>query len=145
MADVKVTKAMILAVIKANAEDMIYDGSSVTPEDVVKFVDSAVAQIEHKNERAREKAAEKAKLGDQLRDLIKGLLTDELQTREEIFNQIEDETGDLTVAKIGAKLTQLVGLGEARKEQVKRDARRVMGYALVLDSEPVDAADVDAE
>lgn len=136
---VKVTKTMVLETIKANIGNMVFDGD-VKDSDVVGYVDSAIAQLEAKKERAREKAAEKAAEGDALREVVKNILTEELQTRDEIFEQITDETGELTVAKVGARLSQLVQIGEARKEQVKRDTRRVMGYALAAGvSEETDA------
>jgi hypothetical protein len=136
---VKITKTMVLETIKANIENMVFDGD-VQDSDVVGYVDSAIAQLEAKKEKAREKAAEKAAEGDALREVVKNMLTEELQTRDEIFEKIPDSTGELTVAKVGARLSQLVQIGEARKEQVKRDTRRVMGYALAAGaSEETDA------
>lgn len=127
MADVKITKAMVLTEIRAQVEAMEFEGD-VTAADVIAYCDTALAQIAAKAEKAKEKAAEKKAEGDELRAAVKAVLTDELQTREDIFAKIEGE--DLSVAKIGARLTQLVANGEAVKEQVKVGDRKVMAYKL---------------
>lgn len=126
---VKITKAMVLAEIKAQVEGMTFNGN-VTAEDVIAYCDTTIEQLEKKAAKAKEKAAEKKDKGDELRETVLAVLTDELQTRDQIFAQIEDEDGELTVAKIGARLTQLVNAGLAVKEDVKVDKRTVKGYKL---------------
>lgn len=120
MADtVKITKAMVLNSLKAyfegaNVETKVGD---VTVADVNAYVDATIAQLEKKAATAKAKAAEKKAEGDELRAAVLEALTDEFATREDIFAKIDGE--DITVAKVGARLTQLVNAGEAIKDTVK--------------------------
>lgn len=123
----KITKAMVLEVIKTNVENMIFDGD-VAAEDVIAYVDTTIAQLEAKNAKAKEKAAEKRANGDELRDKIQSLLTNEFQTITDIAAQIDDE--EATTAKITARLTQLVNAEIAVKEQVKVEKGKKMAYKL---------------
>lgn len=83
--------------------------------------------LENKAIKNKERAAQRKIEGDELRDTIASVLTDDLQTIDEIVDQIEGE--DITKAKIVARLTQLVKLEEATKEQVKtEDGKKVMAY-----------------
>ena len=137
---VKITKAMVLTAIEkyfeeSEATEVIFDG--VTVGDILEYTGKTKEQLANKAAKAQEKAAEKKTAGDELRAAVKAVLTDELQTREQIFAKVEGE--DLTVAKIGARLTQLVANGEARKEQIKVEDRKVMAYALVTEEAEADA------
>lgn len=127
--EIKITKAMVLEAIKAmvNGEQI---NENVTDTDIINYCDVTLAQMANKAEKAKAKAAEKRTAGDELKAVVAGILTDELQTRDAIFAQIEDESGELTVAKVGARLTQLVNDGVAVKEDVKIDKRTVKGYKL---------------
>lgn len=87
--------------------------------ELIYFIESQIASIDNKAEKARERAAAKKAEGDALREAVKSVLTNELQTADEIFGQLEGE--DLTVAKVRARLTQLVNLGEAEKADVKTE------------------------
>lgn len=116
MAEVKITKAMVLEVVKANVENMTFTGD-VTAEDVIAYVDTTLAQIANKAEKAKEKAAEKRAEGDTLKETVQAVLTGEFQTINDIAAQIEDE--EVTKAKITARLTKLVNEGVAVKEKSK--------------------------
>lgn len=127
MADTKITKKDFYGALIELVEGMetvgVYDAK-----DVQEFLEKQVAQIDAKAAKAKERAGEKKAAGDELRTAVKAALTNELQTRDAIFAQIDGE--DLTVAKVGARLTQLVAAGEAVKEQVKDGDRKVMAYRL---------------
>ncbi len=120
MADtVKITKAMVLNSLKGAyaevAEDTVI--GDVTVADIKAYIEKSIEQLENKAAKAKAKAAEKKAEGDELRAAVLEALTDEFATREEIFAKIDGE--DITVAKVGARLTQLVNAGEAIKDTVK--------------------------
>lgn len=120
MADtVKITKAMVLNSLKETytgvADETVI--GEVTAADVKNYIDKAIEQLEKKAATAKAKAAEKKAEGDELRAAVLEALTDEFATREDIFAKIDGE--DITVAKVGARLTQLVNAGEAIKDTVK--------------------------
>ena len=127
MAEVKITKAMVLEVIGKNVENMTFDGD-VTAEDVTAFVETTLAQIAAKAEKNKDRAAAKRQAGDELRAQVLGFVTEEWQTRDEIAANFEDE--DVTPAKVGARLTQLVADGSVVKEKQKIDGKDKMVYAL---------------
>ena len=127
MAEVKITKAMVLEVIGKNVENMTFDGD-VTAEDVTAFVETTLAQIAAKAEKNKERAAAKRQAGDELRAQVLGFVTEEWQTRDEIAANFEDE--NVTPAKVGARLTQLVENGSVVKEKQKIDGKDKMVYAL---------------
>ena len=127
MAEIKITKAMVLEVIGKNVENMTFDGD-VTAEDVTAFVETTLAQIAAKAEKNKERAAAKRQAGDELRAQVLGFVTEEWQTRDEIAANFEDE--DITPAKVGARLTQLVADGSVVKEKQKIDGKDKMVYAL---------------
>ena len=140
MAEVKITKAMVLEIIGKNVENMTFDGD-VTAEDVTAFVETTLAQIAAKAEKNKERAAAKRQAGDELRAQVLGFVTEEWQTRDEIAANFEDE--DVTPAKVGARLTQLVADGSVVKEKQKIDGKDKMVYALA--SGVVLESDEDAE
>lgn len=121
----KVTKKEYYDLIKN-----VIEGTNVAEKDeLIEFINKQVAQIEAKAEKAKARAAEKRIAGDALREKVKSILTNELQTADEITNQIEDEE-EISRAKVIARLTQLVKNGEAEKADVKVDSRNVKAYKL---------------
>ena len=86
-----------------------------------------IALLENKAIKNKERAEARTIAGDELRDTISNILIDDLQTVDEIVEQIDDE--EITKAKVVARLTQLVNLNEAIKEQIKtEDGKKVMAY-----------------
>ena len=126
----KITKKDVLNAIKEVAlQDP--DGNFndiVSAQDVIDYVDVTIDQLDRKAAAAKAKA-EKAKAeGDELRDKIAVVLTDEYQTIPQIVAAIGDE--ELTPAKVTARLTQLIKLGQAHKDKIKTvDNRKINGYA----------------
>jgi Ni,Fe-hydrogenase I large subunit len=128
----KVTKAQILAaiatIIPEDLSIQVNDEETVvSSEDIMNYINTTLKQIASKNENARARAAEKKAKGDSLKDAIAAVLTDEFQTITEIAEKLKEE--DATSAKIMARLTQLCKAGLAHKESIKRDGRKLMGYA----------------
>jgi len=121
----KMTKKDYFNAIK----EIIESTESELKETLIYFIENQIASIDNKAEKAKERAAEKKAEGDALRESVKAVLTSELQTADEIFSQLNGE--DLTIAKVRARLTQLVNLGEASKEDVKtEDGKNKKAYKL---------------
>lgn len=102
------------------------------------FVAGEIGSLARKSEKAKAKAAEKKTELDELAQVVLSALTAEPMTRDQVAEQIEGE--DVTVAKVGARLSKLVSLGYAEKSEVaavsasgKKTTR--MAYALA----PVEA------
>lgn len=98
---------------------IVEESNSEIKGELIYFIESQITSIDNKAEKARERAAAKKAEGDELREVVKSTLTNEFQTADEIFGQLVGE--DLTVAKVRARLTQLVNLGEAEKTEVKTE------------------------
>ena len=122
---VKITKKMILTAVKnAALAGTVFEG--VTTEDVVNYVDTTIAQLEAKNEKAKERAAEKRKESDALTDVIASVLTDEPQTIADVVAQIEGD--EVTPAMISSRAKKLIDAGVATKVSVKVGNRTVVAY-----------------
>ena len=94
--------------------------------DIVEFCDAEKAKLAAKAEKAKARAAEKKAIGDELYATVVSVLTNEPQSREAVFAQIEGE--DLTVAKIRARLSQGVKNEVLVKETVKVDGKNKVHY-----------------
>lgn len=116
------TKKEILVALKAD----ITAANVADMTEKVEFIDSQIAQIEAKAEKAREKAAEKRAAGDELRETIFGLLSAEPKTIPEITAELGDE--EVTEAKVRARLSQLFQLDRIAKEKIKTESGEKMGY-----------------
>lgn len=98
------------------------------------FCTNEISLLDKKAAKAKENAVAKKTEKDELCLAVESVLTDEYQTRNDIAAQIEGE--DVTVAKVGYRLTKLVELGVAEKTEVSApDAegknRKVVAYRLV--------------
>lgn len=116
------TKKEILLALKADitaaqVADMV---------EKVEFIDSQIAQIEAKAEKAREKAAEKRAAGDELRETVFNTLSAEPKTIPEIVAILDNE--EITEAKVRARLSQLFQADRIAKEKIKTEAGEKMGY-----------------
>ena len=107
----------------------------ISAEDMLAFIDKQIEQIDNKAAAAKAKSAEKKAEGDALRETVAELLTNEYQTVDKIVEQVIVETENEAITKqmIVSRLTQLVKLGRAAKEQIKDEEtkRRVMAYKAV--------------
>lgn len=135
MADIKITKAMVLAAIKEIVADDVtiqVGDASVKGTDIIAYCDTTMAQIDAKAGRARKRAAKKKAAGDELRAEVFAHITNELQTADAITAMVEGFE-DITKSKVLARLTQLCKNGDIVKEQVKIDNRKQMAYRLATD------------
>ena len=99
-------------------------------EDILKFIQNSIETLENRKRAAQERAEKKKNEPDELADAVKAVLSEELQTADDIAAQIEGE--DVTKQKVVARLTKMVNAGIVRKDSIKTDdKRKVMGYALV--------------
>lgn len=125
MNEKKMTKKDYFNEIKGIVEN----SNNENKETLIYFIENQISSIDTKAAKAKERAAAKKAEGDELREIVKSVLTSELQTADEIFAQLDGE--DLTIAKVRARLTQLVNLEEATKEDVKtEDGKTKKAYKL---------------
>lgn len=124
---VKITKAQYFESIKAVAETMNF--GEISGADMVAFCDAQLEQLANKAAKAKEKAAEKKAATDELKAVVASILTEELQTADEILAQIESDD-EISKAKVVSRLTALVKDGVATKEEVKVEKSKKMAYKL---------------
>jgi hypothetical protein len=125
MADRKTTKKEFYAIIKGIVEN----SDSEQKDEVLAFIDKQVELLDAKAAKAQEKAAEKKAEGDELRGVVLSVVTDELQSADDITAQIDGE--GITKAKIVARLAQLVKAETVVKDTIKTsDGRKVVAYKL---------------
>lgn len=125
MENKKVTKKEYFEAIKAVVEGMDMVGE-IPAEDVVKFCEAQIGQLDSRSEKAKAKAADKKAEGDALRAKIADLITDEWQTADEITAQVDE--ADISRQKVIARLTQLVTAQEIVKTSRKVGDKKVMCY-----------------
>ena len=123
MAVEKITKVDMFNAIA----DFIADTDWERKDEAIEFIEKQIDQLKAKAEKAKSRAEEKKIEGDELREAVANALTNEPQTIDAITTTVA-ESFDVTKAKVTARLTQLVKLGEATKEQVKIDGRKIMVY-----------------
>ena len=119
-------------------EREIYTGimnGTLDAETVSAFCEKKIAALDARAEKAKERAAAKREAGDELQSLVLNALTDEFATRDEITAKVDFE--DVSVAKIGYRLTSLVKAGLAEKSEATipgvdgGKARKVAVYRLM--------------
>lgn len=134
----KITKATKYEMIEKILETVEDENAAM----LIEFVQGERAALARKAAKAKEKAAEKKTEIDELGNAVLGALTAEPMTRDEVFAKVEDFSDDVSVAKIGARLTKLVDAGLAVKTEVKATSAAGkkttrMAYALALtEAEP---------
>lgn len=93
---------------------------------IVDFCAAEIAKLDAKAEKAKAKAAEKKAAGDELYAAVIEAVGDEFVSREDVLASIEGE--DLTVAKIGARLSQGVKNGVLVKDSIKVEGKSKVVY-----------------
>lgn len=124
MAVEKITKVDMFNAIA----DFIADTDWERKDEVIEFIEKQIDQLKAKAEKAKSRAEEKKLEGDALREVVYNALTNEPQTIDAITDIVAESCSDVTKAKVTARLTQLVKIGEATKEQVKVEGRKIMVY-----------------
>ena len=122
MAEIKRTTAMKLTEWK----ELYADNA-----EFVEYCENELAKLDKKNVKARERAAAKRAEGDELQADVLAVITDEPQTRDDILAAMNDESGELTVHKIQAKLNNLVESNQISKCKVKtEDGKTKTAYTI---------------
>lgn len=124
MAETKITKKERFA----NVRDIVEASNAANKVELLAFIDTEVEHLEAKAAKAAERAAAKKAEGDELRATIQSLITDELQTADQLTLAIEDPS--VTKAMVVARLGQLVRAELVVKENMKVDGRTLVGYRL---------------
>lgn len=111
----KITKAQKYAMI----EDILntVDGDNIDM--LIEFVQAEQAALANKAAKAKAKAAEKKTEIDDLGNAVLCVLNGTPKTRDEVFALVEDFSNDVSVAKVGARLTKLVDAGLIVKSEIK--------------------------
>ena len=112
MNTVKITKKDYFTAI---ATYMRGEDCAISADDIVEFCEKEIAALGAR-EKAKERAAAKREAGDELQTAVLNALTDEFSTRAEITERVEG-VEEVTVAKVGYRLTQLVKNGLAIKDE----------------------------
>lgn len=107
MANTKITEREIYTSIINGTADR---------ETLVKFAEKKIAQLDKRNASAKARVERKRAEGNEITEGIFGVLTNEAMTREQVT---EAYGSDLSVAKVGARLNQLVEAGRVQKVTVK--------------------------
>ena len=115
MTTIKVTKRERYESIKALVE-AVGAVEGIDTDGIVAFCDQEIATLDTRADKAKERAAEKRAEGDELQAAVLAALTDEPASRQEVTDRIEGE--DVTLAKVGYRLTALVKQGLAVKEEI---------------------------
>lgn len=135
----KITKREMFEAIKGLAESgalhMVDFNENITDEAVAEFCANEIDLLDKKAAKAKERKAIKKAEGDELTNIVRDAMsTEEFETREDIFKKLEVDE-DVTIAKVGYRLTTLVNNGEAEKTEITLPAeveggkkRKVMGY-----------------
>jgi hypothetical protein len=85
-----------------------------TNEAIMEFCDNEIAILDKRAVKAKERAAEKKAQGDELTETVFSLLTEEPMSRQEVTDLVNDP--EVTLAKVGYRLSALVKAGRAVKE-----------------------------
>ena len=80
------------------------------------FAEKKLAQLDKRNASAQRRAAVKRAEGNEITEGIFGVLSVERMTREQVAQAYGSE---LSVAKVGSRLNQLVEAGRVQKETIK--------------------------
>lgn len=116
MTETKMTKAMWLEELHL----MVEASDREDKEGMLEFIESQQEMLAHKAEKAREYAQKRKAANDELKEEVYGVLTEDFQTIDEIYAQVE--TPDVSRAKVTARLTALV-----REERVTKDVAKYEG------------------
>lgn len=130
----KITKRERFETIAAMAKDMMNEGiGDYDFEGIVEFCEAEIEALANRAAKAKERAAAKRAEGDELQAVVLAALSYNPQTRQEVFDQIEGE--DITLAKVGYRLSALVKAGKAVKSEVTvtgedGKSKKLSAYAL---------------
>lgn len=100
-----------------------------TNDELREFIESEIAILDARAEKAKERAAKKAAEVDALGELVFGVISDKgVVTVADIVTALEGEDAEITSAKVVSRLTKLVNSDRVEKKEVSVDKRKLMTY-----------------
>lgn len=118
------------AIIKA----METGETNIEPAKIVEFCENEIAMLDKKADKAKERAAAKKAEVDELMEKVYAVLSDtEFMTRNAVMDALGDMPEDVSIAKVGARLTKLVNNQTVEKSELtvanaEGKKSKVMGY-----------------
>lgn len=107
--------------------------TSVDPAELVEFCKAKIEELDKKAAKAKERAAAKRAEGDELRELVYSVIgADDFMTRAAVYEALDGKVDDdVTVAKVGARINQLVNDGRVEKTEIsiERDGKKAKAMA----------------
>ena len=103
------------AIIKA----METGETNIEPTKIIEFCENEIALLDKKADKAKERAAAKKAEADELMDKVYAVLSDtEFMTRNAVMDALGDMPEDVSISKIGARLTKLVNNQAVEKSEL---------------------------
>ena len=118
------------AIIKA----METGETNIEPAKIIEFCENEIALLDKKSDKAKERAAAKKAEVDELMEKVYAVLNDtEFMTRNAVMDALGDMPEDVSIAKVGARLTKLVNNQAVEKSELtvanaEGKKSKVMGY-----------------
>ena len=118
------------AIIKA----METGETNIEPAKIIEFCENEIALLDKKADKAKERAAAKKAEVDELMEKVYAVLSDtEFMTRNAVMDALGDMPEDVSISKIGARLTKLVNNQTVEKSELtvanaEGKKSKVMGY-----------------
>lgn len=95
-------------------------------DEILEFCKSEVEALDRRTQKAKETSAKKRAEGDSLKDALESVLGEEPMTIADILDAMADDS--LTPAKVTSRMAQLVRAEKVKKEIVKVEGRKLVGY-----------------
>ena len=118
------------AIIKA----METGETNIEPAKIIEFCENEIALMDKKADKAKERAAAKKAEVDELMEKVYAVLSDtEFMTRNAVMDALGDMPEDVSIAKVGARLTKMVNNQTVEKSELtvanaEGKKSKVMGY-----------------
>lgn len=104
------------------------------PAKIIEFCENEIALLDKKADKAKERAAAKKAEVDELMEKVYAVLSDtEFMTRNAVMDALGDMPEDVSIAKVGARLTKMVNNQTVEKSELtvanaEGKKSKVMGY-----------------
>lgn len=108
--------------------------TKIEPTKIIEFCENEISLLDKKADKAKERAAAKKAEADELMDKVYAVLSDtEFMTRNAVMDALGDMPEDVTISKVGARLTKLVNSQAVEKAELtvanaEGKKSKVMGY-----------------
>lgn len=118
------------AIIKA----METGETNIEPAKIIEFCENEIALLDKKADKAKERAAAKKAEVDELMEKVYAVLSDtEFMTRNAVMDALGDMPEDVSISKVGARLTKMVNNQTVEKSELtvanaEGKKSKVMGY-----------------